>query len=1199
MEIQKNHYETRFISKSNQQHKASFYYDKNEPKILMDYVFEYDKMVLLGNPGIGKTRELENLFDLLWEVKDSTGLIPFSLKLKNFRKGKDFEELIKFKNWKELYNVIFILDGLDEIEFIQDFLSAFEIFISQNSERNIKYLISCRTNIFEKYLVNISNFETFFLENLTYEQAKSILKNKYNVNIDDLKLQKNHSIYIQTPFFLELLAEYYLNNKKILPQSDAIMWDNIVDNALKIYKEKRLKEELKSIPKIKSNYEKVAFINELMQRNYFTDDELYKILKEDSIKFIEYPYITAIDDNKFSFEHRQMQEYFVAKLLSKREFDQILNIVKIEGVNNIHPSFFNVMTFLINLLEIDSEVFKKIIKWINENQIELFFKADKSRIQSYRVKVFQDYFKCECIEKTFWISTNRTFSVNEIAAFGDCEDNFDYLTNLIINNKNHFRVIISALELLSHFNIPIRKRENLKKEFLKLLDSLENSNMIKSHILNCIHNLNLCSFDEDYLNQILKIFKNETNKQINREILNLIEAKNNIDDYFLSIKNEFLLEFGIHKREVEDKVIRGNSWVLEGLVLRFNNYENFIDLAKFYFYEEHRAQNTGKVFIEKLISKCILFDENHDDFMIKLISSFDKSINHYYFRDTLFKNLILKCKLESQNVALKYIIENYDFFSIRFFLASIVNQDTILIIINRFKDGTILKDNLDYFRDAIAKTNDRKLALFFNNEMISKGFSFDETFIDEIKFEELKNNYLNKPQKNFDFLFDKQKLLKEIKKIFDENGSLINSISLREIESKWYDKNGHSNIIDISISVLSKILQNIRNDLKFEDIEEILKNDYLIIKIIKTQIENYLSNDNIRISDKQKEFIKLWCIKVSEEIDFEKIFHINNFDSFNLLEDYNKLKTVLYFGVKFDYKFSKDFLLNCIVFFDVDKIYDENPMIDWIKEKLKDDNAFYDRIISNLLNKKLTSFSKRNHIQIALDNNLKITYPKIREYLLLNVHLEENELKKYIELSNDIELLKELTNNIESNQCWLAIKLLMQYEKEKDLCYEKSIEYLNSQIRLSEKYYYSSALTVLFKLKSLEVFKYLFDFMECNILPSLEIGSYKNFDVIDDYNILNYLFKKIYLGNRDKIGFSGLGDFLNNYVSNLSNNKEGYNLTQKQLLKIKDDDDTKIHEHGLFYINILIDASRNSYINSQSRALTFEEALKKVEEIIS
>jgi hypothetical protein len=40
----------------------------------------------------------------------------------------------------------------DEIAEIQDFISAFEVFCLSNRILNIKYVISCRTNIYEKYL---------------------------------------------------------------------------------------------------------------------------------------------------------------------------------------------------------------------------------------------------------------------------------------------------------------------------------------------------------------------------------------------------------------------------------------------------------------------------------------------------------------------------------------------------------------------------------------------------------------------------------------------------------------------------------------------------------------------------------------------------------------------------------------------------------------------------------------------------------------------------------------------------------------------------------------------------------------------------------------------------------------------------------------------------------------------------------------
>ena len=78
------------------------------------------------------------------------------------------------------------------------------------------------------------------------------------------------------------------------------------------------------------------------------------------------------------------------------------------------------------------------------------------------------------------------------------------------------RVVISALELLSFFTIPANKMVNIKSNFINLLKDADTNISIKSHIIECIHAQNLAKEDKEYFNEIFKIFKNETNKELNK-----------------------------------------------------------------------------------------------------------------------------------------------------------------------------------------------------------------------------------------------------------------------------------------------------------------------------------------------------------------------------------------------------------------------------------------------------------------------------------------------------------------------------------------------------------------------------------------------------------------------------------------------------------------------------------------------------------
>ncbi len=527
--------------------------------------------------------------------------------------------------------------------------------------------------------------------------------------------------------------------------------------------------------------------------------------------------------------------------------------------------------------------------------------------------------------------------------------------------------------------------------------------------------------------------------------------------------------------------------------------------------------------------------------------------------------------------------------------------DGFSIIIEKFVNGSIDNNELDFFRNVIANHGNRKLAGEFNNIMLGKNFIFKQSFLFEEEYEKEKIKYENKPQENFDILFEKEKLLSEIKNIFTEYGDSINPEQLLDIDLDWYEKNGHGSKIDTAYGILSRLIYRERGSLTYSDFEEILENDLLIIKEIQSQIQGRNdSNNKFEISDKQKKVIYDWCKKASEEIRFDKVIGYISIGRFNILDDYEKLKTVLFFMVQFDFDLSQDFLLNSIEFFDVDKSSEEENNFETIKNKINNDELFNKTVIDNLLNKKLGYFSIHRHIQHVLGNNLEQAFSKIREYFLIDDYNNsiDKELEQYIKLTNDIDLLKELCINVKSHVCWSAIKILMDSKIEKDFCAKKAIEYLETKIDDEKNYYYSSALSILFQLNLIEALKYFKSFLKLDKSPSLKENSFINYNAIEDYSILEELFDYTYMKDRDRIGFSGAGSFLTIYISNLSKTKVSYTLTLDKLNEIKDNLELNNSENGIYHINSLIDNCKNSYINSQSKALTFNEALTKVEEIL-
>ena len=107
-----------------------------------------------------------------------------------------------------------------------------------------------------------------------------------------------------------------------------------------------------------------------------------------------------------------------------------------------------------------------------------------------------------------------------------------------------------------------------------------------------------------------------------------------------------------------------------------------------------------------------------------------------------------------------------------------------------------------------------------------------------------------------------------------------------------------------------------------------------------------------------------------------------------------------------------------------------------------------------------------------------------------------------------------------------------------------------------------------------------------------------NYNAIIDFGNLEKLFKLIFDDEDfDDFESSRYREFVMNYVSNISNSKEGFENVMLMLNKRKKE--LAENDKDLFYINLLIDKCANSYINSNSKPYKFKDALLESEKLIA
>lgn len=1171
---------------------AGYYNENRKGLTISEKLDEFDNLFILGNPGSGKSTELKKLAEMSWKEGWTTDYVPVFKTLRNFTKSKELEDYLPSR-WSELNKVLLILDGIDEISEIEPFKTKLENFVIANArlKKDIKYVLSCRTNIFESLVFGLQGFSTFYLQDLTVNEGIGFLTGKGI----DFEYDPKLDAFLKNPFLAGILADYIMEEGKN-PTSTAGLWKTYIDKRLAHDKKDKLVKLSINVMLIKKISEKTSFINELRKTNIIEEECLFKVLEKNHLNLDEFaknPLMEKLAGTEdWTFEHKNIQEYFAAKALSELSFKKIKKNIIIQGTNKTHPTLFNTITFLINILE--GKKYAELVGWLIENEPELLFKADSGRTEIFREKVFQHYFKSECVDKNLWITTNKTFGEKEIAVFGNSPANFDYLLDFINAKDSSVRVVLSALKLLRFFEIPDGRTKEVKEWCLNILKEKDKDPAVKSNIIGFITLQKLIENDRLFLDAIFNALKGETNKEINSSLLFMVRDLDNIDFLFPYLKEEFKRVHRIVKRNDDDNVHRGNSWVLNELILKIKNSDFFIELISHYFFDSCHIELHNTHAIE-IVEKCLLFDAEEDDFLLRFIKSVNGKTD-YYRHERLLAEII--GSEDNKLMVAEYLLQNSSFSEVRRFIAAIAVSETLKLVVKNIVAGTITPPEADIFLRNLWHHN-AALSREFEEFLIKNNLKAEKELLTEIELtdKQAKNNVRH--QHNFDILFKKEELLEEIKKIFEENGSAINDDEIFIIEDNFFRVNGHWGVMDTSLKILQTLLYEYRSVLTFEDTKELLQNDFILFKKIEEFVKgNTNSNKRFKVSDDQQKAIVDWCVKASQSIDLNQIIDLVGENSYHYSRDYWVLKTIFDFQELFDFELPQKFLLECIEYFEIENFTGNEMIFDKLLSRIGNKDLFDEKIIKNLLDKKpLFNFVKERHVNYVLRNKLKPAYAEVRNYFIEikpGYNLEEK-LEAFIDLKADTELLKECCKNVEEPKCWSAVKILLKINKEADFCASKAIEYLEVSLAGENKFYLWDAMSVLFQLNRKEAIVYYSSFIaEDRVVEAY----YSNYDV-EDYATFEKIFFKTYGKNAKTSYFNNSGAFLSSYVINLARKEASYSKIKEVLYSIKSKLNMKEHDSELFYINILIDNCEASYINSKSLPMSFEEALKKVNKIMN
>ncbi|MEN2435807.1 hypothetical protein AAH994_10370 [Weeksellaceae bacterium A-14] len=1053
-------------------------------------------VMVLGNPGYGKSQELKNFAIKLWETRATNTKIPKFQNLKNFNTNTSIESLLP-KDYKYIYDLTIIFDGLDEVHNIIDFTNKLRGFISENVElikRNrLKFVISCRTSIYNKYVKDLGGFDICFLNEISEGLAIQFLFRKFNLDITtDVRFNfwKYRDI-LENPFYLNLLGNHYKSTGKVLLNKS-----NLIDK----YVENRLEEDEKQKYRNDENYEKtkvievskrIAFSMEAMQKTSISKSEISAIC-DGSIAIYNNPFLQEdLNKAQWSFEHKNIQEYFVAKVLSTLTFDEIINFIRIdENTNKIHPTWVNVVSFLLNL-DLPKDTFDLIVEWIGNNDIQFVFEADYNRISDVvRVKCLQQLFEENCVRNTLWLDNS-----SEIGRFGNVSENVSYLIVQVGNIKNHTRARISAIDLLSNMSYSKEQESDIKQLVFQLIDEFEKDSDDKIYLMHdCFKLIQNSSLLQDF-----SFYQDVFNK------LNPYDYKEIVDAIVYSIPDDLIESNLDYFLEILDKSIGLKTWKFpantknvisrkENIFGLFKKIEDPDLLLKIYAFLIDRHKNHEikesliKEFLLHLKSIFVGKIELRDE-LVTIISNAVIADKIRYFEDDLLVDLIQSCEIEKE-VFFKIFNTLSGNFSQKSFLAEIVKEEFFSEIVNRYNIGGINNDFLQGFRNIISHRN-IDLSIVFENIIESNS---KYRFIDKIDKERIEQRtffFRTERQREFDVLFDVKELENQMIEIFKFKNK--RKLSYQDMD-KFYEIFYHNDELREKVTVRAKDLlwEIIRKEfgdlgaLSIDDLSQYLQKYELDIMI---DIQNALPKEvdpQIIVSSEQRDFIREWCFKNSDKVKIAYSSYM--FGSVSWLEeDYYTFETIYKFAKYFKFQLDEELLLDMIWL----NRYMENMNLDFISEFVAKERID-ERIIENV-NKTKDEKSIYTYIKYFVDNGIDLK--------LLNFDIKEK-IKEFLLNDND----------------YFARRLI-------ELLYDKDVPFLQEVIEIKylhpTKYFLDFILNLLVKLNKCEI---IIDYLTSN--NDTLIAN----NIIDEITIINYL-----VASNSDLGFEKLRKLIenkpNDYVS--------------------------------------------------------------------
>ncbi len=389
---------------------GSYYFLSDKENVGISDVAQGKRNLISGEPGVGKTELLHKLRDFLTGKGISNHLVD----LKDSQSiGMIAEYLISSNG---VADRALLLDGLDEVKgtLFPSMLEKIEGV--SKAAPDLALYISSRSVFMSRYGSSFPDYRVVTISPFTQEQVKEYLvaeghrPSEVDAFLGRIMSFSHNMLVVQIPRYLLLLSKF-LSKKQI--SSVAQLSRNEIFEYF-IYEKLQLEEKRRDVDSraeiTKRLLEKIALTMEVYQANTISKDELMTFVDEleSDLKLVALGKLdlqelfdkSLLKNNHDSieFDNTEFQEYLAAKEITRFADPRwaAFTFAVEPNVQEIHPSWFNALTFLVDM---HPDLLEQLIEFsglrgtkiADEGLIAFLSKIDPNRIKSgLKITLFKD-----------------------------------------------------------------------------------------------------------------------------------------------------------------------------------------------------------------------------------------------------------------------------------------------------------------------------------------------------------------------------------------------------------------------------------------------------------------------------------------------------------------------------------------------------------------------------------------------------------------------------------------------------------------------------------------------------------------------------------------------------------------------------------------------------------------------------------------